>query len=268
MHLRILRLRHLDGLRRRHLGNSTRQPSVLRLSQRNFRPCHYLIRTIILFIPFSHNAFRRQDNIHRRWVCEFSDLLQLLGRSLVSHHSRVLERKRGDVLSKPALHARISPDNHSVLVAPERVVNIALEILDEAAEANRVFVRLAPSNPRVENLLLRGAVVVGAAGADLAALGREGATTGVLCIVIARPADIGLQSRDPPATRATHEVEVGIVASIAEKDASELLAVKKSIPAPTDGKTIGHLADIAELSRTAAARRLRATTATLLRGDN
>ena len=120
----------------------------------------------------------RQNHVHRRRVCEFRDLLQLLRGGLVAHHRRVLERKHGDVLAKPSLHARIAPDDHTLLVAPQRVVDVAFEVFDQAAKADRVLMGFAADNPRVEDLLLSGTGVVCATVAYLPPLGRQGATAG------------------------------------------------------------------------------------------
>ena len=128
--------------------------------------------------------------------------------------------------------------------------------------------RLAPSDPRIENLLLCGADIVGVAVAYLPPLGRQGAAAGIFGSVVAWASNMCLQARNPLSTRATHEVEVGSVAEVAKQEVSELLALEKAVPPPTDGKAVCHLADVGKLSCAAAALRLRAAAATLLRGDD
>ena len=98
------------------------------------------------------------------------------------------------MLAQPRLHAAVAPEDLAVRPEAEAVVHVALQVLQEPAEADlRLRRRPARGEGRAQGLR-RGAGVQGRAARDPPPLGGEGAAAGVVARVVARAAGARLEA--------------------------------------------------------------------------
>ena len=98
------------------------------------------------------------------------------------------------MFAQPRLHAAVAPEDLAVRPEAEAVVHVALQVLQEPAEADlRLRRRPARGEGRAQGLR-RGAGVQGRAARDPPPLGGEGAAAGVVARVAARAAGARLEA--------------------------------------------------------------------------
>ena len=118
------------------------------------------------------------------------------GERLVAHDRLVAAVELGHVVREPGLDAAVAADDFAAFVDAQAVVHVALEVMDEPAEADLRLDRLPHPRKGGAELLRRGAGVQRGAPGDLAPFGGEEAPPGVVAGVVAAAVGAPLERVD------------------------------------------------------------------------